>query len=282
MQLPAAKQYLESSREQIEQLVKDLEGLFAEIEKGNSRLTELQQRTAGKKDMESQKWCADYRIKNLEQHTSGLNQQIGTINAKLEVIAGFKDDLFHKNKGLQQAAKEAAQLQVLSEAFSQDGIPYQIIRDIVPELEAAANEILGRMTSGRMRLEFVTEKVLKSNKAKEIATLEIIIIDVDNGVLPYLSRSGGQKVRAALANSFALAMIKASRVGLQLGMLFIDEPSFLDADGIEGYCAALETIHNRYPDMRILAISHDENMKSRFPQQLYVDVTENGSRVRRL
>jgi exonuclease SbcC len=73
-----------------------------------------------------------------------------------------------------------------------------------------------------MRLEFVTEKVLKSNKAKEIATLDIIINDVDNGILPYLSRSGGQKVRAALAVNFALANIKASRVGLQLGMMFVD------------------------------------------------------------
>jgi exonuclease SbcC len=170
---------------------------------------------------------------------------------------------------------------VLSEAFSQDGIPYQIIRDIVPELEAAANEILGQMTGGRMRLEFVTERVLKSNKAKEVATLEIIIIDVDNGVLPYLSRSGGQKVRAALAVNFALANIKASRVGLQLGMMFVDEPPFLDADGVEAYCAALETIHSKYPDMRLVAISHDENMKSRFPQQIQIEVGENGSRVRR-
>ena len=138
------------------------------------------------------------------------------------------------------------------------------------------------MTAGRMRLEFITEKVLKSNKEKEIATLEIIIIDVDNGILPYLSRSGGQKVRAALANSFALAMIKASRVGLQLGMLFIDEPSFLDDDGVEGYCTALETIHNRYPEMRILAISHDQEMKSRFPQQLFVEMIDGISKVRRL
>ena len=131
-----------------------------------------------------------------------------------------------------------------------------------------------------MRLEFVTERVLKSNKAKEVATLEIIITDVDNGVLPYLSRSGGQKVRAALAVNFALAMIKASRVGLQLGMLFIDEPPGLDEEGINGYCSALETIHGTYPDMRILAISHDERMKARFAQQLFIETTENGSKVK--
>jgi exonuclease SbcC len=74
-------------------------------------------------------------------------------------------------------------------------------------------------------------------------------------------------------------MIKASRVGLQLGMLFVDEPPFLDAEGAEAYCSALQFIHSKYPEMRIVAISHDENMKSAFPQQITVDVTDQGSKV---
>ncbi|MCK9520456.1 MAG: metallophosphatase, partial [Dehalococcoidia bacterium] len=145
---------------------------------------------------------------------------------------------------------------------------------------ASANEILGQMTGGRMRLEFRTERQLKSNKAKEVATLDIVIIDVDNGELPYLARSGGQKVRAALAVSFALAMVKASRVGLQLGMMFVDEPPFLDEEGTEAYCMALGAIHDKYPDMRIVAISHDRDMKARFPQQITIVAGENGSKVR--
>jgi exonuclease SbcC len=282
MEIPKAKQFLVSSAEQIILLDQEIRDLSEEIGKNKNRTDELNKLTADKSTIMVNKIGRENAIKALENQTSELNRQIGTIEAKLEVISSQRISLNLRKEELSTSAKQAAQLQVLVEAFSQDGIPYQIIRDIVPELEAAANEILSQMTGGRMRLEFVTEKVLKSNKAKEIATLEIIIIDVDNGTLPYLSRSGGQKVRCALANSFALAMIKASRVGLQLGMLFIDEPSFLDADGIEGYCTALETIHIRYPDMRILAISHDENMKSRFPQQLYVDVTGNGSKVKRL
>lgn len=279
-QLTKAKQFIESTEGGITQLSSDIEELAKKCKAINDRLNELVLLTVDKGALCTRKRDIEIRSMNLETFISRLNQQIGTINANLKSIAGKKKQLQEKQEQLHQAAKQAATLEVLTQAFSQDGIPYQIIRDIVPELEAAANEILGQMSGGRMRLEFVTEKVLKSNKAKEVATLEIIITDVDNGVLPYLSRSGGQKVRAALANSFALAMIKASRVGLQLGMLFIDEPSFLDADGIEGYCSALETIHNKYPDMRILAISHDENMKSRFPQQLYVEMTENGSKVR--
>lgn len=281
MQLPKAKQFVESSREQIEQLSADAVALSEEIEKQNTRLVELHGLTGNREVLRQCIRDGEQSVKVMETDISTLNRQIGNINAKLEVIGGQRRQLQVRQSELQQVAKKSARLTVLSEAFSQDGIPYQIIRDIVPELEAAANEILGQMTGGKMRLEFVTEKVLKSNKAKEIATLEIIITDIDNGVLPYLSRSGGQKVRAALAVSFALANIKASRVGLQLGMMFVDEPPFLDADGVEAYCAALEIQHNKCPNMRLVAISHDENMKARFPQQIRIDMTENGSKVRR-
>ncbi len=41
-------------------------------------------------------------------------------------------------------------------------------------------------------------------------------------------------MRAALAQAFAMAMIKASRVGLQLGFLFIDEPPGLDEEALKG------------------------------------------------
>jgi exonuclease SbcD len=279
MQLPMAKQYLVSTEEQVAQLAADIEDLEAAIRQVEDRREELRKLLASRIDKMSAATRIEATISDLERAMSLYNQEIGQINARLATIGTQKEKLEVKRNDLKSFAEKAAAYSILAEAFSQDGIPYQIIRDIVPELEAAANEILGRMTGGRMRLEFVTEKVLKSNKAKEIATLDIIIIDVDHGVLPYLSRSGGQKVRAALAVNFALANIKASRVGLQLGMMFVDEPPFLDADGVDAYCSTLEVIHNKYPDMRILAISHDENMKARFPQQLAVVVTENGSKV---
>ena len=77
----------------------------------------------------------------------------------------------------------------------------------------------------------------------------------------------------------ALAEIKSSSAGIQLGMLFIDEPPFLDGDGIQAYCDALETIQSRYSNIKIMAITHDPTMKARFPQNLDVVKTENGSKV---
>lgn len=82
--------------------------------------------------------------------------------------------------------------------------------------------------------------------------------------MPYLSRSGGQKVKAALSVAFALADLKANRAGIQLGMMFIDEPPFLDEEGTQAYADALEVMHEQYNNMKVVAISHDPTMKARF------------------
>ena len=128
-----------------------------------------------------------------------------------------------------------------------------------------------------MSIELKTEKMLTTKK--EVATLDIIVCDTVTGDLPYLSRSGGESVKAALSIVLALAEIKSSESGTQLGFLFIDEPPFLDSNGIDAYCDALEAIQQRYSNLKIIAITHDPEMKSRFTQSIDVVKTPNGSEI---
>lgn len=174
-------------------------------------------------------------------------------------------------------ARETADYDVLKAAFGQSGVPHQIIRSIIPQLTATSNAILGQMTGGKMGVEFRLEKMLKNGKEK--VSLDIFIEEYGKSVLPYLSKSGGEKVKASLSVILALAEIKSSSAGIRLGMLFIDEPPFLDGDGIQAYCDALETIQGRYRNIKIMAITHDPTMKARFPQNLDVVKTERGSKV---
>ena len=106
-----------------------------------------------------------------------------------------------------------------------------------------------------------------------------VIEEYGKDTLPYLSKSGGEKVKSSLSAILSLAEIKSTQAGIQLGMLFIDEPPFLDDDGTQAYCDALETIQSRYKDLKIMAITHDPTFKARFPQNLDVIKTENGSKV---
>lgn len=203
--------------------------------------------------------------------------KIGALQQKSEQIAKLKQEIVVLQEQQTGYAKETADYDALKVAFSQSGVPHQIIRSIIPQLTATSNTILGQMTGGKMGVEFRLERLQKNGKEK--VSLDIFIEEYGKSVLPYLSKSGGEKVKSSLSVILALAEIKSSSAGIQLGMLFIDEPPFLDGDGIQAYCDALETIQSRYNNIKIMAITHDPTMKARFPQNLDVVKTENGSKV---
>ena len=203
--------------------------------------------------------------------------KIGALQQKSDQIAKLKKEIVALQEQTAEYAKETAGYDVLRAAFSQNGVPHQIIRSIIPQLTATSNSILGQMTGGKMGVEFRLERLQKNGKEK--VSLDIFIEEYGKSVLPYLSKSGGEKVKSSLSVILSLAEIKSSSAGIQLGMLFIDEPPFLDEDGIQAYCDALETIQSRYKNIKIMAITHDPTMKARFPQNLDVVKTEHGSKV---
>ena len=204
--------------------------------------------------------------------------QIGGLQERLDGIAEAKNqwEEYRDEKG--KAAKMLNDYATLAAAFGLDGIQYAIIRSIVPEIQGRANAILSAMTGGRMAVDFRTERENRSNK-KIVNSLDVWISSINGGCRPYSSHSGGEKVKIALAVTLGLADVKARRAGVQLGMLFIDEPPFLDADGTDAYADALTSMAVRNPDMRILAISHDPQLKARFAQNITVTAGENGSEV---
>lgn len=202
----------------------------------------------------------------------------GGIKTRLEGIAEAEKQTEKYRTDITAIGRMLNDYQTLAQAFGLDGIQYMIIRGIVPEIMHRANDILAAMTGGRMAVDIRTEKEQKSSQ-KIVNSLEVWITSITGGSRPYLSHSGGEKVKIALAVTLGLADIKARRAGVQLGMLFIDEPPFLDADGTEAYADALSSMAARNPSMRILAISHDPTMKARFPQNITVTATDNGSVV---
>lgn len=240
---------------------------------------QLEQRTAGYDDLCSQMATVDAAIDSKRKAQAITQSDIGAIREKLDRIEERRTEIAEKQAESVRLAHKAAVYDTLKSAFSQDGIPHNIIRSMLPILTSTANTILGQMTGGKMGMEFITDKVLKSNSKKEVPTLDIIINEYGKDSLPYLSKSGGEKVKASLSAILSLAEIKSSQAGIQLGMLFIDEPPFLDADGIQAYCDALETIQARYSGLKVMAITHDPTMKARFPQSIDVIKTPDGSRI---
>lgn len=279
-ELPAAKQIAAMNTERIAAIDTEVaakEDQVRNIEKERDLLCD---ETAGIDGHRHKTATLSNYIKSLQERQNNLHAKAGGISAKLEALSKDEEERQLLIKEIGPTAKLLVRYQTLAKAFGFDGIPFSIVRTVVPELSAMANEILGQMTGGKMSLEMRTERVQKSNK-KEVNALEIWITDYQRGSLPYKSRSGGQKVKGALSAAFALADLKARRAGIQLGMLWVDEPPYLDSEGTEAYCDALEALVFRYTNMKVIAISHDPRMKARFPQQIMVEDTgEGGSKVR--
>lgn len=266
-----------------------IEALEPQIERANADIADLQQKRA-LAALEAQEIAARLpadapntaalrsSLENLRQEVTALATQRGQIAAKMESIADAERQIAGLREELDDTAVVLQDYTTLVQAFGLDGIQYMIIRGVVPEIMRRSNDILASMTGGRMAVDIRTEREQKSTK-QIVNSLEVWINTITGGTRPYLSHSGGEKVRISLAVTLGLADVKAHRTGVQLGMLWIDEPPFLDAEGTEAYADALCSMAQRNPNMRILAISHDPAMKGRFAQNIIVTGGENGSTV---
>ena len=222
--------------------------------------------------------ACDAEIHNYNEVIDRTNRAKGAIEQRMDDIRQLKDEVEEISGSIALVSGKTSRYEILKTAFGQDGVPHQIIRNVIPYITDTANNILGSMTGGKMGVEFVLDKVTKGRDGEK-ATLDVLINEYGKTRLPYASKSGGEKVKASLAVILALAEVKTGAAGIQMGMLFIDEAPFLDQDGTEAYVDALEAIRNRYPDTKIMAITHDENFKARFSQSVTVIKTDDGSKV---
>lgn len=276
-QLPVAEERNVTALTRISELTAELSNIDTEIAEKQADADKEILAMSGMEELTGIVDRMNADVDTLNSLVKEKQMKIGALQQKAEQIAKLKQEIAILQQKQTEYAKELADYEILKIAFSQSGVPHQIIRSIIPQLTATSNTILGQMTGGKMGVEFRLEKLQKNGKEK--VSLDIFIDEYGKSVLPYLSKSGGEKVKSSLSVILALAEIKSSSAGIQLGMLFIDEPPFLDGDGIQAYCDALETIQSRYSNIKIMAITHDPTMKARFPQNLDVVKTENGSKV---
>lgn len=276
-QLPVAEERNLTAKNRVLELTEELLNIDTDIAEKQAEADKESLAMSGMEELTGVVAKMNADVEALNSLVKEKQMKIGALQQKSEQIAKLKKEIMVLQERQTGYAKETADYDTLKVAFSQSGVPHQIIRSIIPQLTATSNTILGQMTGGKMGVEFRLERLQKNGKEK--VSLDIFIEEYGKSVLTYLSKSGGEKVKSSLSVILALAEIKSSSAGIQLGMLFIDEPPFLDGDGIQAYCDALETIQSRYSNIKIMAITHDPTMKARFPQNLDVVKTENGSKV---
>ena len=164
------------------------------------------------------------------------------------------------------AVRERGAYEVLVDAFGRNGVPARLIEAALPDLESEANEILARLTDGRLSLFLETQRTTARGDVRE--TLEIRIHD-GVGTRSYELFSGGEAFRINFALRIALAKLLASRAGAPLRTLFLDEGfGTQDAQGRQHLLDAIRAVQRDF-DL-ILVITHIEELKEAFPVRIEV------------
>ncbi|MBC8100717.1 MAG: SMC family ATPase [Armatimonadetes bacterium] len=203
------------------------------------------------------------RLVKLQQALSALEAQVAR-KADLE----RRREEYRYQEGVYQELKKA---------FGKNGIPTMIIETVIPELEATSNDLLARMTDGRMSLRLNTQKEKVSGGGAAIETLDIEIAD-ELGTRNYELYSGGEAFRINFAIRVALAQLLARRTGAHLRTLFIDEGfGTQDENGRNKLIEAITTIQDDF-DL-ILVITHIDELRDSFPVHVIVEKTSSGSRI---
>jgi len=204
------------------------------------------------------------------------DERVGGARQQLAALDALETQRSQRVEEWNTAAQELALYEDLREAFSKRGVPAMIIETAVPELERAANELLARMTDGRMHVRIETQREIKTGELRE--ALDIIISD-ELGSRPYELYSGGEAFRINFAIRIALSQLLARRAGAQLRSLFMDEGfGTQDARGREHLVAAINSIQDEFD--RILVITHIDELKDAFPARIEISKTPQGSQFR--
>ncbi|GAB5491732.1 MAG: SMC family ATPase [Phototrophicaceae bacterium] len=211
--------------------------------------------------------------KTTEQQTYG---RVSAANQQLKALESSRKRKQELEERRESTRDEQVIYKELQMAFGKNGIPAMIIEAATPELETAANELLGRMTDGRMHLTFNTQRA-KASGSGTIETLDIDIAD-ELGTRPYEMYSGGEAFRVNFAIRVALSKMLARRAGAHLRTLFIDEGfGTQDDDGRNKLVEAITAIQSEF-DL-IMVITHIDELRDAFPVHVMVEKTANGSMI---
>jgi exonuclease SbcC len=275
VELDKVEQALGEARENRKQLRTTRQQLEKALDADRARWSTLSTALQGYGDLQRDLEAKQVEADDLRQQEGHARTVVGAAQQKLDFcsyLAGERRDRVEQGKA---AAEERAVYEELQTAFGKRGVQALIIENVIPELEDEANDLLARMTDGRMTVQFETQRDTKAGHAVE--TLDIKISD-EYGSRSYEMYSGGEAFRINFAIRIALSKLLARRAGAQLQTLIIDEGfGTQDADGRQKLVQAINSIRDDFA--RIIVITHIEELKDAFPVRIDVFKTPRGSEI---
>lgn len=283
-------QYFENEKNKLDLAENDLKHLSFNLVKNKKEIGELYQKisrvkTNGlklKKEREklggriSQFRKVSEDLENFQVEHNLLSQKLGGFSQKLKQIEEFEEKKKKEEAKLSEILGKIGILDELSFSFSKNGVPAMIISETLPAVEEESNRLLSEISEGKMSLRFETLRQKKTSE-QQIETLDIIISD-NLGERPYELFSGGEAFRINFAIRVAISKLLSRRAGAKLEFLVVDEGfGALDTAGREDIISAINSVRDEFK--KILVITHIEDFKSAFENQILVSKDEKGSRI---
>jgi exonuclease SbcC len=197
----------------------------------------------------------------------------GFLEQRLNEYKDTEDKKVELESALSNIRRDRDVFEQLADAFGRTGVQAMLVESAIPELEAEASRLLGRMTDNTMHIKLETQR--ESQRGDQFETLEIKVADT-LGTRSYETFSGGEAFRINFALRIALSKVLSHRAGAPLPTLFIDEGfGTQDAAGRERIMDVIQSIQEDF--QRILVITHMDEVKDAFPVRIDVQKTPNGS-----
>lgn len=249
-------------------------GLTEELGTITAQLAEIDALASELRKCENSLFGARQQLKEAQEQEQDIGIQLGTVQTQLKDLKAKAQRKKELEFEVAAMAKEEHLYTKLARVYRE--IPVLIMENALPDVEDLGNELLGRLTGGRISVRFETQKEAKTTGTVS-DTLDIIVGD-ELGERPYEGWSGAERFDVDLSIRLAISKFLAKRAGAKIETLIIDEgASCLDAQGREHFTQAINEIAKEFK--LVLCITHIDELKEHFPQQLIVFKTSEGSRV---
>jgi len=267
--LPGQKEALAAARQMLERR-------HTEIQEATVRITALMEEMKALPVLEGQQQQVQAQHSMLAKQRDDVQVRQGILEQQIQRCETLANEVKEQEQSLRRMVVEKSIYDELTAAFGKNGVQALIIEGAMPQLEADANEILGRLTENRMFLKLELREGRRDRATGQPSEEMDIRIADEVGTRSYETFSGGEAFRINFALRIALSKLLARRSGAPLPILFIDEGfGSQDRIGQERLTEAIQSIQNDFE--RIIVITHIEQVKDAFPVRIEVVKGPTGS-----
>lgn len=235
--------------------------------KKEAALHELQQQIEGvtrdmmsiQSSLSADLHALDPMIANLKQCQSAVMNDAVKWSAAKNSREALSQSIQDAKDRLDVVRQEMPNIEFVANALSPNGIPLMITDHYLPLIELKTQQLLSLLSDGKLNVKLLVVEGAKKG------------VDIRAGstqLRPVRALSGGEQTRVSLALRIALSQVLGEIAGCKFDCLIIDEPEYLDPEGVAQFVRAIGNLRGQYG--QIFVMSHLAAIKSAFSQ--FIDI----------